>query len=157
MTQGGDITKKKWSQEMTKRSDVVKDKNGNWIPKLQKIVLNKCHGGFGLSDEAEELFWKLLEYPVTFYSTMNDESVTIKKDSPLEIKEDFYHAITHPSFVRNLHRGNKALVEVVERLGEKANGAFASLEVVKIPADIEYNITEYDGYENAQNPVVIYG
>lgn len=46
-----------------------------------------------------------------------------------------------------IERHNSKLVECVEKLGDKANGRFASLEVVEIPDDVEYEIDNYDGME----------
>ena len=39
------------------------------------------------------------------------------------------------------------LVEVVEKLGLRANGECADLKIVDIPEDIEYYIDDYDGVE----------
>jgi hypothetical protein len=45
------------------------------------------------------------------------------------------------------NRANPALVQVVEELGEDANGSCAELAVVEIPDDVEWEIKEYDGRE----------
>jgi hypothetical protein len=45
------------------------------------------------------------------------------------------------------HRENPRLIEVVEVLGNKANGRSANLIVVEVPDDAEWYIDEYDGYE----------
>lgn len=44
-------------------------------------------------------------------------------------------------------RNSRVLVEVVEQLGESANGKFAELKVVEIPDDVQWTIEEYDGAE----------
>ena len=44
-------------------------------------------------------------------------------------------------------RGDPKLVEVVEKLGEEANGFCADLKIVEIPDDVEWIIGEYDGSE----------
>lgn len=45
-------------------------------------------------------------------------------------------------------RANPKLVEVVEKLGEEANGFCASLRVIEIPDDVkEWYIDDYDGVE----------
>ena len=45
-------------------------------------------------------------------------------------------------------RSNSKLIEVVETLGEEANGEHAYLEVIDIPDEsTDYLIREYDGYE----------
>lgn len=48
----------------------------------------------------------------------------------------------------NDDRDNPKIVEVVEKLGKKANGYCADLKVVEIPDGIEYEIDEYDGLEH---------
>ena len=40
------------------------------------------------------------------------------------------------------------LVEVVEKLGSAANGSHASLKIVEIPENVEWEIDEYDGMEH---------
>ena len=44
-------------------------------------------------------------------------------------------------------RTDAALVQVVEELGELANGPHAELKVVEIPDDVKWQIEEYDGSE----------
>lgn len=74
-----------------------------------KIVINRCFGGFGLSEEAMKLLG--IEY-----------AWDIRRDDP-------------------------KLVEVVEKLGNAANGSCSELIVVEIPDDVKYNISDYDGVE----------
>ena len=45
-------------------------------------------------------------------------------------------------------RHDPILVQVVEELGEKANGIRAKLKIVEIPDDANYDIDEYDGLES---------
>jgi hypothetical protein len=80
-----------------------------------KIVINTCHGGFGLSKTALALF--------------NERAGAIVTN------ED------------DIKRNNPILVEIVEQMGEAANGEFAELKVVEIPDDVEWMIQEYDGDE----------
>ena len=47
----------------------------------------------------------------------------------------------------DIKRNDPALVEVVEKLGDKANGSFSKLKIVEIPDDVEWDIAEYDGLE----------
>jgi len=49
---------------------------------------------------------------------------------------------------RDIPRDDPALVEVVQELKGKANGRCANLRIVKIPADVKWEIAEYDGYEH---------
>ncbi len=46
------------------------------------------------------------------------------------------------------NRHDPRLVQVVEQLGEQANGPFCELEVVDVGSAKRYFIEEYDGIEN---------
>jgi hypothetical protein len=48
---------------------------------------------------------------------------------------------------RDLARDDSLLVQVVEELGDLANGRHAELKVVEVPDDVEWAIEEYDGTE----------
>jgi len=85
---------------------------------MQKIVINVCHGGFGLSDKAIELY-KIL--------------------TGIAPATDLYHW--------DIDRYNPQLVQIVEQLGERANTRYSDLKVVEIPDDVEWTVNEYDGME----------
>jgi len=87
---------------------------------MKKIVINRCYGGFSLSEEANELYSK--------YSG---------KD-----RKDFYD--------RYLERDDPILIRVVEELGEKANGGCAELYIEELEYGTFYRIDEYDGLESIQ-------
>lgn len=130
-----------------------------------KVVINACHGGFGLSDEAVELYCKLKGQQVWYvpdpkYGTLDIGTywVVPPADRPKEIKnwnkatmakriaynEAYSKATLSP---RDLDRADPFLVQAVEQLGDKANGRFAELKVVDIPDGTDYTIEEYDGAE----------
>lgn len=88
-----------------------------------KVVINKCHGGFNLSDEGIELYGKL-------------SGINLYVDGV----EDYFT-------VYNLNRSDPNLVQVVLTLGDKANGTHSKLKVVEIPSDVKWTIEEYDGME----------
>ncbi len=46
-----------------------------------------------------------------------------------------------------LERNDPVLIQIVEELGEAANGGYAELKIVEIPDDVEWQIQEYDGIE----------
>lgn len=50
-------------------------------------------------------------------------------------------------FCEREKRADPKLVEVVEKLGDKANGDGAKLRVVEIPDDVEWTIEKDDGNE----------
>ena len=84
-----------------------------------KVVINNCYGGFSLSDAgiARYLELKGIEVP--------DKS--------------FYD--------RDIPRDDAVLIQVVEELGDAANGFAADLKIVDIPDDVDWEIEEYDGNE----------
>jgi len=85
---------------------------------IRRVVINKCHGGFGLSDAATARY-KLLA------------------------------GITDPDWYYNdIERDDPMLVQVVVELGELANDRCSELQIVEIPADVQWGIAEYDGYEH---------
>jgi hypothetical protein len=47
----------------------------------------------------------------------------------------------------DLKRDDPVLVSVVKRLGKKANGPYADLKIVKIPASVEWEIMNRGGKE----------
>lgn len=54
---------------------------------------------------------------------------------------------TSDTYYRGIARDDPALIQTVEELGNAANGPFANLNIVEIPDDVNWEITEYDGYE----------
>lgn len=62
--------------------------------------------------------------------------------------------ITHE---RNIERNNPILVEIVEQLGESADGRYAELKVVDIPDDVQWHIDEYDGWETIHENHRVWG
>ena len=88
------------------------------IKGVRKIVINRCYGGFGLSEAAEKRYKELA-------------------------------GVTDPDWwYRDANRDDPYLVQVVEEMGEAAAGNFAELMVVEIPADVNWEINEYDGIEH---------
>ena len=89
-----------------------------------KVVINIDYGGFGLSDEAIELY-------------AAKKGIAIKKESyGYDLNE------------WEIPRDDPVLIEVVEKLGLEANGHFAELKIVEIPDDVNWYIEEYDGREH---------
>lgn len=111
-----------------------------------KVVINRCFGGFGISNLA---FEKLLERKGVQY---------IKVPAKYPIKgntSDYYKAGDEPSGENYLSeydffddRADPDLVAVIEELGEKSWGWASELAVVEIPDGIKWHIREYDGIEH---------
>jgi len=85
---------------------------------MTKVVINRCYGGFGLSDTAEALYCA--------YANKNPDEFSrsdIPRDCPI-------------------------LLQVIEQLGiDECHGKYASLKIVEIPDDVEWVIEDYDGKE----------
>lgn len=125
-----------------------------------KIAINKCYGGFGLSDAAYE---KLIEWgvPVVKYGAGIDGEVIFDRELT-PVGEDTFNDIYH-RFKGSTHsnrywetwldhqRSHPLLIRVIEEMGaghrEGASGPHASLKIVEIPDGTEYEIDEYDGME----------
>lgn len=103
---------------------------------MAEIVYNACYGGFSLSDEAVRMYLDLKGYKYT-----EDFSYFV---TPFKVEgwEDFYD--------RDIDRADPILVEVVKKLGDKANGSCAKLRIEDLPKGTLYRITEYDGYESIE-------
>ncbi len=133
----------------------------------QEIVINKCHGGFGLSIEAVQRYFELKNIPV--WSEFDNKYASLKlvtywlvppdadriDGSPdnwhsMSLQERQAHNAKYEQQVftpRDIARDDPVLVQVVKELGSVANGSHAELKVVSVPADVEWEIEEYDGLE----------
>jgi hypothetical protein len=129
---------------------------------MAKIVYNACYGGFGLSHEA------VLRYAevkgITLYH--KDESGIFTHYylcPPEEFErlqdEDHNNPIRQGRYERsnamyfspsNIERNDPALVQVVEELGDRANGQCAKLRIAEVPAGTLYRVDEYDGNESVE-------
>lgn len=103
------------------------------------IVINSCHGGFSLSHEAKIQYLKLTGVNYSLQPQPDRDKQT-KRGSRIMVNGSEFHG-------RSISRDDPALVSVVKQLGRDANGEFAQLKIVKIPADVEWIIEEYDGVE----------
>jgi len=88
-----------------------------------KVVINSRHGGFSLSQEAVFLYETLMGKLFDQYSM------------PLGMYD--------PEF-----RSDPLLIKTIEILGEESSsGEFATLKIIEIPDNIDWQIEEYDGLE----------
>jgi len=136
---------------------------------MKKVILNKCFGGFDVSNEAYELYAKkksleLFCYEWDIKDMKNPIYKYAKKDNALfnhYFTKDFGNnvQITNEDYEKyNLyldedHREDPILIEVIEELGEKANGRCGKLKIVEIPDDLDYVIDKYDGIETLHQRV----
>jgi hypothetical protein len=134
---------------------------------MQKIVVNRCFGGFGLSNIAVKRYRELKGKPVVFYRECNHNGVFERVDDDIRLYPEAMSEIT--AYTKDLGKkvtGNQIddyyfsyydiprddpdLVKVVEELGEEANGFCANLEIVEIPDGVRWVIDEYDGSESVE-------
>ena len=118
-----------------------------------KIVINRCYGGFGLSEKAVMRYAELAGmtlYPektefgdIQYYKVPKKEFDKIKSENPNAYKVH-NSLMFFESFIK---RNDPLLIQVVEELGIEADGYLAELKVVKIPNDILWKIKDYDGME----------
>ena len=130
-----------------------------------KVVINKCYGGFNLSHvavmryleikgitvypEQDQSHWKFW----TYWLVKSEDRVERKEDEfysmPMNERIAYNKLCSEQSFYeRDIERHDPVLVQVVEELGDIANGHCASLRVVDIPDGVEYTVEEYDGLEH---------
>lgn len=109
-----------------------------------KVVINVCYGGFGLSDQAFEMLMDRQGIEWEKVPTANGFGSSFDYYEKGHAKDDNYY-LWYRDFV--VERSNEHLIQVVEELGEKANGRFSELKIVEIPDDIEWYVSEYDGRE----------
>ena len=131
-----------------------------------KIVVNRCYGGFGLSNLAVKEYLKLkgkevFFYEQTGYSFRDGVDTYTRLDEECESKSSFNHCMTKDlgktvNYLGNddyfyyggIERDDEDLIKVVEKLGKLADGTHAKLEVVSIPDGINWEIDDYDGIES---------
>jgi len=120
-----------------------------------KVVINKCYGGFSVSLEALLELVKRGSKAVEVHSAKEwggeEEWLKYKegyqKANWLTVIKKGKKVYTVDGFSPE-SRTDKDLVEVVETMGEKANGSHAELAVVEIPDGTDFEISEYDGIEH---------
>jgi len=130
---------------------------------MMKVVINTCHGGFGLSHEAMlryaeikniKLYPEETKYGFIRYNTVpphqrTSENVENWHELPIEERQKLNEQWrSERLYDDEIPRNDEALIKVVEELGsDKASGRFADLKVVNIPDKVEWEIDEYDGME----------
>jgi hypothetical protein len=134
---------------------------------VRKVVINDTYGGFGLSHEAILLYLDKCGLPVwteknakfsglipfTYYLVPPEERIKGDPDNwhEMTLAERQAHNAAYSKTVfydRDVARDDPYLVQVVEELGDNASGRHAKLKVVEIPADVDWEISEYDGNEH---------
>jgi hypothetical protein len=132
---------------------------------MTKVVYNACYGGFNLSREACLRYWELQGKEVwiedgdfmdmfTVWLVPPEERLTKPEpwySAPIEKRIAYNKKHSEQTWYdRDVSRHDPILVQVVEELGDKANGMCAKLAIDEISGP--YRIDEYDGYETVKEP-----
>ena len=114
--------------------------------RMRKIAINRCFGGFGLSDEA---FEKLLTRKgIAFEKVVSTERISLFGATYFNAGhagEDDHYLYEHMFCDK---RDDPDLIAVIEEMGEAANGFAAEIKIMEIPSDVEWHVAEYDGLEH---------
>jgi hypothetical protein len=132
-----------------------------------KIVINACHGGFGLSEKAIDRYIELkglklykntdeqLEYGINYYTVPYEEYQKAYRNDMKKTtwpgKEKGYGQYYESNQLcwnfYDVPRTDITLIQVVQELGTEANSRYAKLKIVEVPVDVQWHIGEYDGWE----------
>ena len=125
---------------------------------MTKVVYNAGYGGFGLSKEACQRYWDIKgqqvwiedsQWGFTVWLIPPEERLEKKPWGSRTMDERIAYHLEYSKqtwYNRNVDRHDTVLVQVVEELGEKANGNYAKLAIEEVHGS--YRIDEYDGFES---------
>lgn len=106
---------------------------------MVKIAYNTCYGGFSLSRRAvlrgREISGDRNWAGANIKGDINDVGDVCDYDY---------------GYVYDLKRTDPILIQVIEELGEDANGSHAKLAITEVPQGTPYSIDEYDGRERVE-------
>jgi len=90
-----------------------------------RVVLNKCHGGFEISERCAEFLrvhgWDVTANEVNYEYDLDDQK----------------YLRTHPMLIR-----------AIEELGKSAwNEDVSDLKIIEVPNEVNWHIEDYDGEE----------
>ena len=108
---------------------------------MVKVVINRCFGGFSLSDKAIEYYAELKGLNLIKHETEHFELLGYHYYVNEILDDNYFND-------RDIERDDPDLIRVVEELGTEANGRFAKLGIVEIPDDVQWCVEEYDGWEH---------
>lgn len=141
-----------------------------------EVILNKSYGGFHVSEEGYDLYFKKMGVPVFRYGHDYNKCSYIKLHSEKETEkflaifhfakdlgesfspDDFFVNKSYYISLNENDRFNPTLIQVVKELGTKANTLYSNLQVVEVPGNNpdDYVIDECDGFETMHLKVPIY-
>ena len=128
---------------------------------MTKIVYNACYGGFSLSDVGVRRYAEIKgialytneQYGFTHYYLCPPEEydrINAEEQANPVSPGRFIRSNEMYFSDRDIERNDPILVQVVEELGDAANGRCANLRIAEVPAGTLYRIDEYDGFESVE-------
>jgi len=148
-----------------------------------KVILNKCYGGFMLSNKAQFEYYRRKGTPAFAYDRVTDwqthettfvrvynANQTVEGPSAwgllwlnVDVGEQFRadfgfipESVPTESILRpstNDLRVDPIAIAIVEEMGDEASGWASELEVVEIPDGMDWVIDDYDGIETLHEKV----
>lgn len=135
---------------------------------MAKVVINAQYGGFGISKEGMQRYCEIKNIPCWIEEDKKFTSMGIftcwivPPEERIEEKEgEAFYAMSMEDriaynkarsaqelYYREIPRDDPALVQLIEEDADRYSGRHATLKVVEIPDDVEWEISEYDGYEH---------
>ena len=101
-----------------------------------KLLINRCYGGYGISNEAIELWFTKKGLPMRTELTEYGD-------------KRYYH---NDDRIWRLDRDDPTLIEIFEEIGSKrTSGNHSKLSLVELPDFAHFTIGEYDGQEWIEN------
>lgn len=132
--------------------------------KFQEIIINRCFGGFGISNRA---LFELIKLGAKCVQVFTVEKYYGNSQCHIEEVEKFqdlgdgfkghiyYNLIIKDGKVYHLKdrsdarlRTDANLIKVVKEMKKEAWGRHAELKIVRVPKDVSWTIDEYDGVEH---------
>ena len=112
---------------------------------MDKVAYNNCWGGFSLSKEAVILARELSGNNKWGDITLGGEEYSDGSGVASPMYDDSNH------IYGDIERHDPILIEVIERLGDKASGSLAKVKLYKLEGN-KYWIEDYDGMETVHTP-----
>jgi hypothetical protein len=103
------------------------------------IVVNAQHGGFGLSQDAQIAY--LERAGISYITRPRYDRHSTQRYGPIIMVNGKHW------YDKNISRDDPVLVSLVQELGKASWGDHARLKIVRIPADVDWQIEDYDGVE----------
>jgi len=132
---------------------------------VAKIAYNACYGGFGLSHDAIMRYAALKGLTIyPFVDCRTEDGSLLPYNAPNRFRRAtekesqtafLVHYCTTPEYSDetywspyDAYKDRADSIQVIEELGENANGQCAKIRLEEVPSGTLYRIDEYDGLES---------